>query len=132
MAAIHPDSQRLSDRFNTRGNPKVIICICFLLRSLGLPCRASAQVCVTDPMFYLGSQGRCVAGSEPRSTVRCTDKERGLATMHHRDADICVSLRGLRRVGIEQSFQSRQSVITNAADSHYHTDLGCQFSPTVY
>lgn len=63
MAVIHPDSQRLSDRFYTRGNPKVIICICFLLQSLGLPCRASAQVCVTDPMFYLRVRGGMLLGA---------------------------------------------------------------------
>lgn len=133
MAVIHPASQRLSDGFHTRGNPKVIICICFLLPSLGLPCRGlSARLC-DRPHVLSRSQGRCVAGREPKSTVRCTDKENRLATMHHRDADICESLRGLCGVEIQQNFvQSRRSVITNAADTHYHTNMYCQFPQTVY
>lgn len=77
MAVIHPDSQRLSDRFHTRGNPKVIICICFLLQSLGLPCRASAQVCVTDPMFYLGVRGGMLLGASRRVQYAALIKKTG-------------------------------------------------------
>lgn len=57
MAVIHLYRQGQSDSFNTRGNPKVIICIRFLLKSLGLPCRGWAQPCVTEPMFYLRARG---------------------------------------------------------------------------
>lgn len=59
-AAIHPDSQGLSDRFRAEGNPQVIICICFLLRSLGLP---RARVPVTELMFYLGVGGGLFGGA---------------------------------------------------------------------
>lgn len=77
MAVIHPDSQRLSDRFHTRGNPKVIICICFLLQSLGLPCRASAQVCVTDPMFYLRVRGGMLLEASRRVQYAALIKKTG-------------------------------------------------------
>lgn len=77
MAVIHPDSQRLSDRFHTRGNPKVIICICFLLQSLGLPCRASAQVCVTDPMFYPRVRGGMLLEASRRVQYAALIKKTG-------------------------------------------------------
>lgn len=84
------------------------------------------------PHVLSESQGRYVAGSEPNSTVRCTDKENKLATMNHRDTDICVSLRALCTFGILQNFKHREYVIKNAADINYHTNLHCQFSLTVY
>lgn len=42
------------------------------------------------PHVLSESRGRCVAGSKPKRTVCCTDKENRLATMHHTDTDICV------------------------------------------
>lgn len=60
------------------------------------------------PHVLSQSQGRYVAGSEPNSTVHCADKENRLATMHHRDPDICVSLRVLWRVVIVQNFKTQR------------------------
>lgn len=75
------------------------------------------------PHVLSESQGRYVAGSEPKCTVRCTDKENRLATMHHRDSDICVSLLVLCRSSIVQNFQYRESVIKNAEDINYQLVL---------
>lgn len=119
MEAIHPACQRLSDRFHTRGEPKVIICICFLLQSLGLPCRASASVC-DRPHVLSGSQGRYVAGSEPSSTVHCTDKENRPANMHHRHWHLAASLY-LEYCHVDMSDQ-------NAKDIKYYTNLDANFT----
>lgn len=120
MAAIHPDSQRLSDRFHTRGKPKVIICICFLLQSLGLPCRASAQVCVTDPMFYLRVRGGMLLGASRRVQYAALIKEAGSPPcITH--ADISVSQLVLCRVEIGSNFQYRDSLTKHAQDNNYCT-----------
>ncbi|TNN55702.1 hypothetical protein EYF80_034067 [Liparis tanakae] len=65
MAAIHPASQRLSDRFHTRGNPK------------GSPAGASAHACVTDPMFYLGVRGGVLLGGSRRVQYAALIKKTG-------------------------------------------------------
>lgn len=71
----------------------------------------SASLC-DRPHVLSESQGRYVAGSMSKCTVRCTDKENRLATMHHRDTDICVSLLVLCRVGIyRESVTEMQSIL---------------------
>lgn len=126
MAVIHPDSQRLSDRFHTRGNLKVIICICFFIAIITAPLPGPSTSLCDRPHVLSESQGRYVAGSELNSTVGCTDRENRLASMHHRDTDICVSLCVLSSLGIVQNFKHKESVIKNAVDVNY-TNLGCRF-----
>lgn len=95
MAAIHPDSQRLSDRFRTRREPLgshlhlfLFAFLFFLLQSLGLPCRGPGTSLRDRAHVLSGSQGRLCCWERA-----CIDKENRPATMHHRHtADICVSL----------------------------------------
>lgn len=126
MAVIHPDSQRLSDRFHTRGNPKVIICICFLLQSLGLPCRAPAHVYVTDPMFYLRVRGGVLLGASRKVQYAALIKKIGWIPCIIKTLT-SVSLRVLCRTEMEQNFQYRDSLTKYAEDINYHTKLCYQF-----
>lgn len=127
MAVIHPDSQRLSDRFHTRGNPKVIICICFLLQSLGLPCRAPAQVYVTDPMFYLRVKGGVLLGASRKVQYAALIKKIGWLPCIIQTLT-SVSLHVLCKAEREQNFQYRDSLTKYAEDINYHTKLYYQFS----
>lgn len=68
VAAIHPDSQRLSDRFGARGNPQVIICICVFIAIIRAPLPGPATRRRDRARVLSGSRGRFVAGGERRRT----------------------------------------------------------------
>lgn len=93
VAAIHPDSQGVSDRFRASGNPQVIICICFFIAIIRAPLLGPSTSLSDRAHVLSGSRGRLVAGGG--GTVGSTDKTGMLVTMHHRDGDIWASLYAL-------------------------------------
>lgn len=83
----------MSDRFHARGNPQVIICICFFIAIIRAPLPGPSTSPSDRAHVLSGSRGRFVTrGADQGCTVGCTDKTGMLVTMHHREGDIWASL----------------------------------------